>query len=141
MKQLTLMLLMLSSLHAEIIRDDSTKIVHDTFTRLQWQDNTTASGLNWEQAIRYCDELTLGGYRDWRLPNINELNSIVETGKSPSIKNGFKSTKLNTYWSSSTSIYGTEDTWTVYFVTGSNNYNSKTYDFTHFSVRCVRGGE
>ena len=30
---------------------------------------------SWTEAIKHCEDLTLGGY-DWRLPNIRELISI-----------------------------------------------------------------
>jgi len=32
---------------------------------------------NWERAIEICKGYKLGGYKDWRLPNSNELRSLI----------------------------------------------------------------
>ena len=39
--------------------------------------------LNWEQALRWCEELDHAGHSDWRLPNIKELQSLVDYTRSP----------------------------------------------------------
>lgn len=39
--------------------------------------------LNWEQALRWAEELEYSGHSDWRLPNIKELQSIVDYTRSP----------------------------------------------------------
>jgi hypothetical protein len=39
--------------------------------------------LNWEQALRWVEELDYAGHTDWRLPNIKELQSIVDYTRSP----------------------------------------------------------
>ena len=39
--------------------------------------------LNWEQALRWCEELKYAGHSDWRLPNIKELQSLVDYTRSP----------------------------------------------------------
>ena len=63
--------------------------VKDNATGLIWQKCSKGlSGLNcesgsvddliWESAITYCEGLSLGNRTDWRLPNINELKSIVD---------------------------------------------------------------
>jgi len=61
-------------------RDDTAQIVTDNKTKLQWQDDkNTASDdivLKWGKAVSYCETLTLGGYSDWRLPNIDELSNL-----------------------------------------------------------------
>src|SRR4029453_5231097 len=57
-------------------------------------------GLPWCQALRYCESLTLAGYDDWRLPNIRELQSIVDHGRfSPALDPVFR-TWVSVHWSS-----------------------------------------
>jgi len=38
----------------------------------------SSSTYNWSDAFSYCDNLTEGGYSDWRLPNINELRTLIK---------------------------------------------------------------
>ena len=63
--------------------------VSDTVTGLQWQQatmdldhNGIADDMTWEDALAACENLTLGGYSDWRLPNIFELLSLVDYSRS-----------------------------------------------------------
>lgn len=39
--------------------------------------------LNWEQALKWAEELEYAGHNDWRLPNAKELQSIVDYTRSP----------------------------------------------------------
>ncbi|MHC4176645.1 MAG: sulfatase-like hydrolase/transferase [Planctomycetota bacterium] len=39
--------------------------------------------LNWEQALRWTEDLQYAGHSDWRLPNVKELQSIVDYTRSP----------------------------------------------------------
>jgi hypothetical protein len=39
--------------------------------------------LNWEQALRWAEDLEYAGHSDWRLPNIKELQSLVDYTRSP----------------------------------------------------------
>ncbi|MFC1765503.1 DUF1566 domain-containing protein [Planctomycetota bacterium] len=57
----------------------------------QWQkdnmdiaDANSAFGMEWQDALAYAESLTLADHNDWRLPNIKELQSIVDYTKSPS---------------------------------------------------------
>ena len=57
--------------------DNGDGTITDTTTGLMWQQSTQED-MDWESVISYCESLTLGGYNDWRLPNINELKSLVD---------------------------------------------------------------
>ena len=39
--------------------------------------------MDWQDAISYCENLTLAGESEWRLPNIKELQYIVDYSRSP----------------------------------------------------------
>jgi hypothetical protein len=50
----------------------------DPATRLTWAKEDNGSDVNWQEALDYCRYLQLGGYSDWRLPTINELQGIYD---------------------------------------------------------------
>ena len=58
--------------------------VTDHASGLMWEESDDGSGMEWSDALVYAEEATTGGYSDWRLPNIKELQSIVDYSKSPS---------------------------------------------------------
>jgi hypothetical protein len=49
----------------------------DPLTGLCWQDPLPATLFMWQQAMSYCDNLTIAGHSDWRLPSISELRSLI----------------------------------------------------------------
>jgi hypothetical protein len=115
--------------------------VTDTNTSLMWQQDGS-SYKTWEQALAYCEDLSLGGYADWRLPTSKELRSIVDNSRyNPAINTTyFPNTAASWYWSSTTFVYYTPLKWGVHFdygnANGGSNYNA---DFSY--VRAVRGGQ
>jgi len=50
----------------------------DPDTGLTWTKADNGSDVDWKQATTYCSNLRLGGYSDWRLPTIDELQSIYD---------------------------------------------------------------
>jgi hypothetical protein len=134
------------------VGNDGNKIIIDNLTKLQWQDHSDNKDktFKWDDAVKYCNDLVYAGYSDYRLPSINELQSIVDYGKSaPSINSVFRSTSSSYYWSSTvkdTNTYKDSEgksytgyPWVVYFNYGnSGNYSNKT---DSYYVRCVRGGQ
>ena len=44
---------------------------------LIWSDRSTNT-MNWNSAKQYCKKLKEGGYNDWRLPNIDELRTLIQ---------------------------------------------------------------
>ena len=83
------------------------------------------------------------GKGDWRLPNRNELQSIVDYSLyNPAIDTiYFPDTVASDYWSSTTSADYTSYAWLVGFNYGyvGNNYKSSYYFYVY--VRAVRGGQ
>ena len=114
-------------------------MVKDSQTALQWQDDSEAKtvGKNWSDAIDHCENLSLGGHDDWRLPNINELRSIVnDRGYDPAIYEKFF-LNINTayYWSSTSDTLNNDHAWIIGFSNGRSG--SITKDSGYY-VRCVR---
>lgn len=140
MKRILLILSVSASLAlAEFTRDDANGIVTDIVTGLQWQDDAVGSVMAWEEAIGHCETLELGPYTDWRLPNLNELTSLVDdTRVNPAISPVFVNTASSYYWSSTTFAGTTSGAWLVYF-----NYcgRSPSLKTGSFYVRCVRAGQ
>ena len=117
-------------------RDDTKEVVSDNATRLMWQDDSEAQTVkkNWQEAVDYCEDLTLGGFTDWKLPTIKQLVSITDKSRgNPSIDLIFQNTFSHYYWSSTTS--SDTSSWRVSFYTGSASRSAKT---NTYNVRCVR---
>ena len=131
MKQIFLVAVMVACLEANTVKDNDTGLI--------WQDNHDAKTIkrDWQGAKEYCQELTLAGYDDWRLPTIKELQSIVDIKRyKPAIKKTFKYVASMYYWSSSKDVSDVKFAWGVYFGDGNTNGNTRS---SECFVRCVRG--
>ena len=64
--------------------DNGDGTVTDHATGLMWAKADSREGMDWDAALAYAENSTLGGYGDWRLPNVKELQSIVDYTRSPS---------------------------------------------------------
>jgi hypothetical protein len=104
-------------------------------TGLMWQKADDGVYRNWADAGQYCENLDLGGHDDWRLPNIDELKTLVDRSRSPTIDPVF-SCKLDYYWSRSTDVYDPDNECLVYFRDGEVDAYTETYYGGY--VRCVR---
>lgn len=79
-------------------------------TNLMWEDSgfvgdTAATGKqrSWSEAVEYCENSTLAGHSDWRLPNVNELRTILDFTKSgPALKEAFTQRSRGLFWTSTT---------------------------------------
>jgi hypothetical protein len=95
--------------------------------------------LSWCAALSYSENLTFATYTDWRLPNIREIQSIVDysglqtVGVFPPFSQVGQSPEW--YWSS-TSRAGNVNVWRVIF-TGAPGVSSATRATPNF-VRAVR---
>lgn len=50
----------------------------DPATNLCWENPPSEKERTWPDAKTYCDDLDLGGHTDWRLPDIDELISLLK---------------------------------------------------------------
>jgi hypothetical protein len=83
--------------------DNSDGTVLDSRTGLMWEQKTDDGGVRdkdntytWKDALAYCENLTLGGHDDWRLPTIKELSSLVDLSRyNPAIDPVFKNYPYN----------------------------------------------
>lgn len=67
--------------------DNGDSTVSDRATGLMWAQNDNGKGLDWENALIYAENSNLAGYTDWRLPNVKELQSIVDYNYAPGAQN------------------------------------------------------
>jgi len=49
----------------------------DPETGLCWQNPSSEELFVWNEAVMYCESLSLGGHGDWRLPMVQELISLI----------------------------------------------------------------
>lgn len=79
--------------------------VLDSKTGLCWERDASTSEKTWKAALQECNNLSLGGHTDWRLPKAIELVSIVDYGyENSSYWHTTKFTNITAdgYWSSTT---------------------------------------
>ena len=116
----------------------SWSMVRDNITGLVWQQATRWD--DWDSALMYCKNLTLGGYTDWRLPTIMELSTLVNAGMyKPLINEEFFDIDFDyEYWSSTTNVRSTSFVWHVDFCYGNVNHSHKAGPE---NFRAVRGGQ
>ncbi len=137
-------------------RDLGDGTVLDTETDLQWMrcalgqrwDGSTcvdeADGLTWDRMFVEVDVLNkqggFAGHRDWRVPTVDELKTLIIEGRHPAIDElAFpKIPKDWQFWSSSPSPHYSGDAWYVYFYYGDVSNDHK---FLTKYVRLVRAGQ
>jgi len=125
--------------------DNGNSTITDNLTGLMWTKNANLSGstMTWYQAIDFCNNLTLGGYRDWRLPNVTELESLTNDDEPNSatwlINQGFTSVQSNVYSSSTANAYDPSSAWYVHVDDGGVGFSDKTHNY--YYAWPVRAGE
>ena len=111
------------------------QVVTDAVTGLMWQ-KSYATSKTWKQALAYCESLSYGGYSDWRLPNVQELSSLVNSARyNPA--SDFPDMPSSYFWSSSSDANFYNFACYVYF---GNGYVASYYKTSYDDARCVRLG-
>ena len=122
--------------------------VTDTLTGLAWtQDADPAGGVeNWEHALDRVRDLNRRnhlGHSDWRLPNVNELESLVNKQHDVAAwlnLQGFRNVRKNGYWTSSTYAVYPACAWSVGMYSGIVAGRSKAEVGHVWPVRRGRAG-
>ncbi len=134
------------STNTRFIVDSTGSNVYDSLTGLMWTKNANDAGeKNWTNAIAYCEALDYGGFDDWRMPNRNELASLIDYSQiNPAIPLGHPFTSVNelmtdggnqNYWTGSTYAKDTEKAWFVSFINGRLYYFGKGNSLHTWAVR------
>ena len=124
----------------EISAVNGDTIAEDSSTGFVWQKTYTEI-ITWKEALAYCENLEYAGFSDWRLPNKNELASIMNYGQE-----GLSPLDMPSdygFWTSTTflsSYTSTKELAVLIDVDGGFGYAVKTNEFYHhpYHVRCVR---
>ena len=124
--------------------------ITDTLTGLMWESKPSSTTYSWTNAIANVESMNtapsapgynLCGFTDWRLPNINELRSLINYGQaSPDAwlnTQGFSNVQHSHYWSSSVYASSKGYAWYVSFNDGSMSGRSTS---NSYYVWPVRGG-
>lgn len=122
--------------------DNGDGTVTDNLTGLMWTKNANIWGsIIWNTAVDNCEGYSLAGHSDWRLPNLRELQSLIDYKNfTPALPTGhpFTGVVSSGYWSSTTYADSTAYAWFVNLVNGFVFNGNKT--ITYY-VWPVRGGE
>ncbi len=134
-----------------IYTDHGNGTVTDSRTGLMWKkcsegqtghdcSGNSVTTFTWAEALVHAEAHTFAGHDDWRLPNIRELDSLVEECRfTPAINDAhFPNTPSSYFWSGSPYANFSSYTRVVYFFNG-NSGGSNREDSLH--VRLVRGGQ
>ncbi|KJU84656.1 secreted protein containing DUF1566, partial [Candidatus Magnetobacterium bavaricum] len=129
--------------------------VSDTLTGLVWTKNAgtptvgscTGGKMTWQAALNYVACLNAAshlGYTNWRLPNINELESLVNAQQINPASwlnlQGVTNMQSDRYWSSTTYAGLTSNAWFVIMYDGYVGDDAKTYSYYVWPVRAGDSG-
>ncbi len=113
--------------------EQKTKIISVLGINFQWQDEPVKR--DYSGAVDYCNNLTLQGYNDWRLPSSEEFFALLDNNKS--IDEHFSiQDKIKDFWTSTLLKVDNSKAWKVSAWSNTQSYHDKNQTF---GVRCVRG--
>ncbi len=121
--------------------DNGNGTVTDKRTGLIWEQHASelesSDQKTWEEAITYCEELSLGAALDWRLPNVRELGMLIDFSRRDPASDAtfFPNIKTSYYWTSTSYMYDLSKAWYITFYDG---FHLGTYKTVSNYVRCVR---
>lgn len=139
MKNILLIVSFISFLNSADLTKSGDFVVDKTNNKM-WQDTQENINLLFSQdnAVKYCNKLSLGGFSDWHLPSVDEIKTVIDKTRKDEhmIDKVFGYSLPDDYWTKDTTWrnfgkYG----YYVFFKSGAVYYQNKTYPKY---VRCVR---
>lgn len=133
-----LAILLSPSISAQVFEDSKTQeaeskksVFVDNSANLMWQDDIEARTVtqDWQGAVDYCSNLSLAGFDDWILPDLDTLKALYPK------KSYLKNVVSDRYWSSSRYISDSSRSWSIFFYGG---YDGSNDNSSSYYVRCVR---
>jgi hypothetical protein len=130
--------------------DNGDGTVIDHLTDLVWLKNGNAFGWrNWQEALDDCNGLHAGSFGwlddgsrpgDWRLPNIKEIESLVDYGRfGPCLPNGwqqaFENVQPSSYWTSTSVAAAPTEAMFIILGVGPAIFEHKEHPFYVWPVR------
>ena len=131
----------------------------DPSTGLMWAGRDNGRDVSWKGAVKYCHDLRLAGYSNWRLATLAELGAIYD--RNANVPGLFGSGKDNLFtWHVKGNLFLTGDEWS-----GERTYDDRghpsgyafyfdfnegqsrddpigwPYSFANSRALCVRGSE
>jgi len=95
--------------------------VQDTTTKLEWQRVDDGTKRSQKDSLDYCAHLSLGGLSGWHLPNISELESLVQydaLNNGVAIDPAFTGAQGDLYWTSTQNEGAPTLSWAITFNLG-----------------------
>ncbi|OOO00513.1 MAG: hypothetical protein ATN35_07050 [Epulopiscium sp. Nele67-Bin004] len=96
--------------------DNGNGTITDNETGLMWMSVDTGEAVNWEEALIQAENSEFAGYSDWRLPDVKELQSIIDySGSYPAIDQDFftctelAENEFYYYWTSTSAYFNEGD--------------------------------
>ena len=131
----------------------------DPSTGFMWAGKDNGKDVSWKGAVKYCRNLRLAGYSDWRLATIDELRDIYDkTANAPGLAGMHDDDP--TMWHVKGNLFLTGDQWSSnqrtddrghpsgyvwYFNFNEGRSNDDPtgwpYSFVTMRALCVRGSE
>ncbi len=123
--------------------DNGDGTVTDLNSGLMWGKEETPE-LTWKDSMKYCSEMSLAGFKDWRLPSIKEIGTLIDVSYKDqcwfdkAFFPGTKTKPLGFYWAAST--YAATFAWGVNFQFGYDGYyaGKKFGKYPFRPVRSIR---
>jgi len=108
--------------------------VSDNSNGLMWQVNSNGMVINWQEAIDYCDLLSVGGFTDWRLPNKEEIVLLYNYSEKKWFGDPFKF-HISLWTNASTE--GESATYVAYYFGSDGKFHTLDKVFKN-DAKCVR---